>query len=55
MGSESAPALGDHDRLLQVVSNLVENALRSTPEGGTVRVRAEPGLIAVEASLKKPR
>jgi two-component system sensor histidine kinase BaeS len=45
---EPAPAVGDHDRVLQVVSNLVENALRSTPEGGSVRVRAEPALLAVE-------
>src|SRR5207244_9029567 len=43
-----APARGDLDRALQVVSNLVENALRSTPAGGSVRVRVEPGLIAVE-------
>ena len=46
--AESAASQGDHDRALQVVSNLVENALRSTPPGGTIRVRAEPGLIAVE-------
>src|SRR5581483_7487435 len=43
-----APAMGDQDRVLQVVSNLVENALRSTPSGGTVRVRAEPGTLVVE-------
>ena len=42
-----APALGDYDRLLQIVSNLVENALRSTPPGGSVTVRAEPGFLAV--------
>jgi two-component system OmpR family sensor kinase len=41
-------AEGDPDRAIQVVSNLVENALRSTPPGGWVRVRAEPGLIEVE-------
>ena len=29
---------GDHDRLLQVASNLVENALRETPAGGSVTV-----------------
>ncbi len=47
-GAESAPAQGDLDRLLQVVSNLVENALRSTPPGGSVRVRVHPGELAVE-------
>lgn len=40
-----APAVADADRLLQVVSNLVENALRL---GGDVRVVAEPGLLRVE-------
>jgi two-component system, OmpR family, sensor kinase len=30
----------DHERLLQVASNLVENALRETPRGGTVTVGA---------------
>jgi two-component system, OmpR family, sensor kinase len=44
----AAPALADSDRTLQVVANLVENALRLTPPGGTVRVVAEPGTIAVE-------
>ena len=43
-----APAIADPDRALQVVSNLVENALRSTPAGGTVRVRAETGKFVVE-------
>jgi signal transduction histidine kinase len=43
-----APAIADPDRALQVVSNLVENALRSTPAGGSVRVRAEAGTLVVE-------
>lgn len=46
----SAPAIGDAERTLQVVSNLVENALRVTPAGGSVRIRAAEGLIAVEDS-----
>jgi two-component system OmpR family sensor kinase len=44
----SAPAVGDADRVLQVVSNLVENALRLTPPGGEVRVVTAPGMLRVE-------
>jgi two-component system, OmpR family, sensor kinase len=44
----AAPALADGDRTLQVVSNLVENALRLTPRGGRVRVLAQPGALTVE-------
>jgi two-component system sensor histidine kinase BaeS len=47
VAADGAPALGDPDRVLQVVSNLVENALRSTPPGGSVHVRARPGTIEV--------
>jgi signal transduction histidine kinase len=43
-----APAVGDADRVLQVVSNLVENALRLTPPDGEVRVVATPGVLRVE-------
>jgi two-component system OmpR family sensor kinase len=43
-----APAIGDSDRVLQVVSNLVENALRLTPRGGAVRVVTAPGELRVE-------
>ena len=32
--------------MLQIVSNLVENALRLTPAGGEVRIVAGPGLAA---------
>lgn len=45
--AEPAPALADPDRVLQVVSNLVENALRCTPRGGAVTVRARAGEVAV--------
>jgi two-component system, OmpR family, sensor kinase len=37
----------DADRVLQVAANLVENALRETPAGGVVTVRAEPGTLFV--------
>jgi signal transduction histidine kinase len=43
-----APAVADADRVLQVVSNLLENALRLTPPGGEVRVVTAPGLLRVE-------
>jgi two-component system sensor histidine kinase BaeS len=43
-----SPAEGDPDRVLQIVSNLVENALRSTPPGGSVHIRSGAGLIAVD-------
>jgi two-component system, OmpR family, sensor kinase len=45
-----AAAVGDADRVLQVASNLVENALRMTPPGGEVRVVTAPGLLRVEDS-----
>ena len=43
-----ARAIGDADRTLQIVSNLVENALRTTPAGGSVRIVTAPGSIRVE-------
>ena len=40
-------AVADHDRVLQVVSNLVENAIRCTPAPGTVTIATGSGEITV--------
>ena len=47
LAEPDARAVGDPDRILQALSNLVENALRSTPAGGTVRILAGPGRLDV--------
>ena len=39
--------IADPDRLLQAVSNLVENALRLTPNGGTVTVTAADDTVTI--------
>jgi signal transduction histidine kinase len=45
---DPVPAVGDPDRILQVVSNLTENALRCTPAGGTVSLAAGDGTVSVQ-------
>jgi len=47
---ESSWVEADTDRLLQVASNLVENALRETPPSGSVVVRAESQRLVVSDS-----
>jgi two-component system, OmpR family, sensor kinase len=50
VGPGDTSVAADHDRLLQVVSNLVENALRSTPARGSVVVGATPGMLEIRDS-----
>jgi PAS domain S-box-containing protein len=44
--------MGDRDRLNQVLTNLVSNAIRYTPEGGSIDVRAYPveGAVRVDVT-----
>jgi len=43
----AAPASADHGRTLQVVSNLLENAIRVSPRGGRVTISVGPGEVRV--------
>jgi signal transduction histidine kinase len=47
------PVLGDHDRLVQLFTNLVENALAHTPVGGRIHLQVRPhGDKAVEGIVQ---
>ena len=42
-----APARADHGRSLQVLTNLLDNAIRASPAGGEVRISVAPGRVRV--------
>jgi two-component system OmpR family sensor kinase len=46
--SADAEAQADRDRVVQVVSNLIENALHCTPPGGRITVTTDAASIVVE-------
>jgi signal transduction histidine kinase len=39
---DAAVVRADHDRIVEVLSNLIDNAFKHTPRGGEIRVSAEP-------------
>ncbi len=46
-----ALAVGDRDQLVQVAQNLIDNAIKYSPPGATVKVAVLAGLTATEATM----
>ncbi|NQE61908.1 ATP-binding protein [Caulobacter sp. RHG1] len=44
---------GDRDQIIQVIQNLIDNAIKYTPEGGVVRIEIFPGLGAEAAAAAR--
>jgi signal transduction histidine kinase len=50
-GGGQCPTTGDPDLLARVVENLLDNAIRHTPAGGTVRLACRADAAGVEATV----
>lgn len=51
--NEASAFLGDHDKITQVLLSFTDNALKHSPTGATIRLRArtsEPGFVTLEVS-----
>src|SRR4029077_12158673 len=46
------PVLGDEERLSQVFSNLLDNAIKYTPDHGTITISAEAGETGIVAGVE---
>jgi two-component system phosphate regulon sensor histidine kinase PhoR len=49
-GPGEAMVAGDRDQIIQVAQNLIDNAVKYSPDGGRVRITVEPGLSAEAAA-----
>lgn len=49
-GPGSAPIHGDRDEIVQVVQNLVDNAIKYSPAGGVIEVTLQPEVTLEQAS-----